>query len=117
MRRPIPLRLDYDAAQLRRIARESEDADQVRRLLVLAAIYDGASRTQAAEAGGVTLQVERDWVLWLNAEGPEGLIDCKAPVAADAQSRTAGDGLPHAVGASASPRAGPGAIEAFKESS
>ena len=50
MRRPIPLRLDYDAAQLRRIARESEDADQVRRLLVLAAIYDGASRTQAAEA-------------------------------------------------------------------
>ena len=78
MRRPIPLRLDYDAAQLRRIARESEDADQVRRLLVLAAIYDGASRTQAAEAGGVTLQVVRDGVLRLNAEGPEGLIDRKA---------------------------------------
>jgi hypothetical protein len=34
------LRLDYDAAQLRRIARESEDADQVRRLLALAAICD-----------------------------------------------------------------------------
>jgi len=30
---PIPLRPDFDAGQLRRIARESEDAKQVRRLL------------------------------------------------------------------------------------
>lgn len=79
MRKPIPLRPDYDAALLRQIARESEDAHQVRRLLALAAIYDGASRTQAAETGGVTLQVVRDWVLRFNAEGPEGLIDRKAP--------------------------------------
>ena len=76
---PIPLRPDFDAARLRCIARESEDAKQVRRLLALAAIYDGASRTQAAEIGGVTLQVVRDWVLRLNALGPEGLIDRKAP--------------------------------------
>ena len=48
MRKPIALRPDYDAAQLHRIARESEDADQVRRLLALAAIYDGGSRTQVA---------------------------------------------------------------------
>jgi transposase len=79
MRKPIPLRRDYDAALLCRIARESEDAHQVRRLLALAAIYDGASRTQAAEMGGVTLQVVRDWVLRFNAEGPQGLIDGKAP--------------------------------------
>ena len=46
---PIPLRGDFDAARLRLAARESEDADQVRRLLALAAIYDGASRTEAAE--------------------------------------------------------------------
>jgi transposase len=58
---------------------ESEDAKQVRRLLALAAIYDGASRTQAAEIGGVTLQVVRDWVLRLNTLGPDGLIDRKAP--------------------------------------
>ena len=38
MGRPIPLRPDYDAAQLRRIARDSKDADQVRRLLALALI-------------------------------------------------------------------------------
>jgi hypothetical protein len=60
---PIRLRPDFDAGRLRRIARESEDANQVRRLLALAAIYDGASRTQAAKIGGVTLQVVRDWVL------------------------------------------------------
>ena len=79
MRKPIPLRPGYNAADLRRIARESEDADQVRRLLALAVIYDGGSRTQAAEVGGVTLQVVRDWVLRFNAHGPEGLIDRKAP--------------------------------------
>jgi hypothetical protein len=36
MRKPIPLRLDHDAAGLRRLARASEDAHQVRRLLALA---------------------------------------------------------------------------------
>jgi len=40
---PIPLRSDYDAAQLRRIARDNAEADQVRRPLALAAIYAGAS--------------------------------------------------------------------------
>ena len=79
MRKPIALRTGFDAAPLRRIARESEDADQVRRLLALAVIYDGGSRTQAAEIGGVTLQVVRDWVLRFNAHGPEGLVDRKAP--------------------------------------
>jgi transposase len=76
---PIPLRPDYDSARLRCIARDSEDANQVRRLLALAAIYDGAGRTQAAAIGGVTLQIVRDWVLRFNAHGPEGLIDRKAP--------------------------------------
>ena len=79
MGRPIALRTDYDAAGLRRIARESEDPDQVRRLLALAVIYDGGSRTQAAAVGGVTLQVVRDWVLRFNVHGPERLIDGKAP--------------------------------------
>ena len=45
---PIVLRADFDAARLRLGARQSEDADQVRRLLALAAIYDGATRAQAA---------------------------------------------------------------------
>jgi transposase len=76
---PIPLRPDFDAACVRCAARESADANQVRRLLALAAIYDGVTRTEAAEIGGVTLQIVRDWVLRFNAHGPEGLIDRKAP--------------------------------------
>jgi transposase len=75
----VRLRLDFDAARVRGAARESRDARQVRRLLALAAIYEGASRTQAATIGGVTLQIVRDWVLRFNAHGPKGLIDRKAP--------------------------------------
>ena len=52
---------------------------QARRLLALAAIYEGASRTEAAKVGGVTLQIVRDWVMKFNAHGPEGLIDRKPP--------------------------------------
>src|SRR5690242_95620 len=76
---PIPLRSDYDAGRVRVAARASNNANQVRRLLALAAIYDGASRAEAAEIGGVTRQIIRDWVLKFNANGPDGLIDRKAP--------------------------------------
>jgi transposase len=76
---PIPLRSDYDAARVRLTARESEDANQVRRLLALAAIYEGATRAEAAAIGGVTRQIIRDWVLRFNADGPQGLVDRKAP--------------------------------------
>ena len=68
----IRLRPDFDAARLRQLARESRDANQVRRLLALAAIYEGATRTEAAEIGGVTLQVMRDWVLKLTPAVPTG---------------------------------------------
>src|ERR1700716_2188606 len=76
---PIPLRADFDAQQARGFARRTKDAAQARRLLALAAIYDGASRTEAAKIGGVTLQIVRDWVVKFNAHGPEGLVDRKAP--------------------------------------
>ncbi len=75
----IPLRTDFDAVMARAAARKSKDGGQARRLLALAAIYDGASRTEAARIGGVTLQIVRDWVLKFNAAGPDGLIDRKAP--------------------------------------
>ncbi len=76
---PIPLRADFDASQVRTAARRSKDGPQARRLLALAAIYDGASRTEAARIGGVTLQIVRDWIVKFNAHGPGGLIDRKAP--------------------------------------
>jgi transposase len=75
----ISLRDDYDAGALRAAAKRSKDGPQARRLLALAAIYDGARRTEAAKIGGVGLQVVRDWVLKFNAHGPDGLIDRKAP--------------------------------------
>ena len=76
---PIALRTDFDARLARAAAKRSKDGPQVRRLLALAAIYDGATRTQAAEIGGVTLQIVRDWVVKFNAQGPDGLIDRKPP--------------------------------------
>ena len=75
----IGLRDDYDAGALRAAAKRSKDGPQARRQLALAAIYDGATRTEAAKIGGVGLQVVRDWVMKFNADGPEGLIDRKAP--------------------------------------
>lgn len=75
----IVLREDFEASDLRRIAKTSKDAAQSRRLLALAAIYDGGRRSDAARIGSVGLQVIRDWVLRLNADGPTGLLDRKAP--------------------------------------
>ena len=76
---PLPLRSDFGAPALRAAARRSKHAAQARRLLALAAIYDGATRTEAARIGGVTLQIVRDWVVKFNEAGPDGLIDRKAP--------------------------------------
>ena len=75
----IPLRADFDARQLRLIAKKAKDGPQARRLLAVAAIYDGALRSEAAKIGGVTLQVIRDWVLRFNLRGPDGLMTGKAP--------------------------------------
>ena len=79
MAAPVPLRSDFDAAQLRALAKRARDPDQTRRLLALAAIYEGASRSQAARIGAVGLQTVRDWVLGFNAAGPQGLVTGRAP--------------------------------------
>jgi putative transposase len=79
MAAPVPVRPDFTAAELRGHARRTHDATQARRLLALAAIYDGGSRGDAARIGGVGLQIIRDWVMRFNAEGPAGLVDRKAP--------------------------------------
>lgn len=79
MSRALPLRGDFDAPALRRLARASDDANQARRLLALATIYAGGSRAEAAAVGGVGRQIVRDWVERFNAAGPRGLLDRKAP--------------------------------------
>lgn len=79
MSAPIPLRQDFDAWRLRDFAKKTKDGPQARRLLALAAIYDGAMRTAAAKIGGVGRQIIRDWVTWFNAHGPDGLRNGKSP--------------------------------------
>src|SRR5258707_15123287 len=61
-------------AAARGLARKTKDGPQARRLLAVAAIYDGATRTEAAKIGGVGLQIIRDWVMRFNARG--GLQVC-----------------------------------------
>ncbi len=75
----IRLRDDFDGPALRELAKRSRNASQSRRLLALAEIYDGGRRSDAARVGGVGLQIIRDWVLRINARGPDGLIDSKHP--------------------------------------
>lgn len=75
----IGLRDDFDGAALRRLARLPKSANRARRLLALAQISDGSSRSEAAKIGGVTLQTVRDWVIRFNARGHDGLLDGKAP--------------------------------------
>ena len=79
MAAPIGLREEFDALALRGLAKKTRDANQSRRLLAIAEIYDGGSRGDAARIGGVGLQTIRDWVLRFNAKGPDGLLNRKAP--------------------------------------
>lgn len=75
----IGLREDLSSGQVRAFARCSKDAGQVRRLLAIATILDGGSRSEAARIAGVTLQIIRDWVVRFNAAGVAGLATRKAP--------------------------------------
>jgi transposase len=75
----VELRSDYSADALRRLAARSPNASQARRLLALAAVRDGMSREAAARVGGMDRQTLRDWVHAFNAQGPDGLVNGKAP--------------------------------------
>ena len=71
----VKMRADFSAAELRRLAKISKDANQSRRLLSLAAVLDGMSREDAARLGGMDRQTLRDWVHRFNSTGPDGLKD------------------------------------------
>ena len=75
MGQPIEItNLEYSAADLRRLASREKDGQVVRRLLALAMILEGRSRTEAAEMNGMDRQTLRDWVHRYNADGVAGLI-------------------------------------------
>jgi hypothetical protein len=70
MAAPIALREDFDALALRGLAKKTREANQSRRLLALAEIYDAGSRGRAARVGGVGLQTIRSSLcngFWIKA--------------------------------------------------
>jgi transposase len=79
MGQAIAVRTDYTVGEVRGFAKRAKDAAQARRLLAIAAVLDGASRTEAAKIGGMDRQTLRDWVIRFNEQGPEGLINVPSP--------------------------------------
>jgi transposase len=71
--------LAYSAADLRRLMSKQKDGAVVRRLMALALILEGKSRTEAAQHSGMERQTLRDWVHRYNAEGLEGLSSRVGP--------------------------------------
>ena len=55
----VSLRDDYSAAELRKLAASTRNANQSRRLLSLAAVRDGMNRREAARIGGMDRQTAR----------------------------------------------------------
>src|SRR4028118_227172 len=72
-------RTELSAAELRRAAARSRDADAARRMLALALVLEGKSRKEAAESCGMDRQTLRDWVVRYNANGLTGLSDRMPP--------------------------------------
>jgi transposase len=75
----IGLRTDFEAEELRCLARAVKDANQARRLLAIAAVYEGMDREEAARIGGMDRQTLRDWVHRFNERGADGLVNIKPP--------------------------------------
>ena len=72
-------RQDLSADALRQAAARSRDANAARRMLALALVLEGQSRTDAAATCGMDRQTLRDWVHRYNAEGTAGLANRRAP--------------------------------------
>jgi transposase len=80
MGKPLAItRTERSADELRACASKSRDGAEVRRLLALAFILDGHTRTEAAERAGMDRQTLCDWVHRYNAEGIEGLKSGHGP--------------------------------------
>jgi transposase len=78
----VVTRLDHTPGELRALAANSNDADQTRRLLAIAMIFEGTSRLDAARQTGMDRQTLRDWVHRFNEAGVNGVVSRKPPGAA-----------------------------------
>ena len=72
-------RLEHSVAALRAAAARGRDAAATRRILAIAPVLEGRSRSEAAASCGMDRQTLRDWVHRYNAEGLDGLSDRRPP--------------------------------------
>ena len=72
-------RTDHSSGELRALSGKCRDAAQVRRLLALAMVLDGAPRTEAACCNGMDRQTLRDWVHRYNEGGVDALKSRESP--------------------------------------
>src|SRR5215469_861625 len=72
-------REESSAAELRALAASLRDGAVVRRLLALALVLEGHSRTEAAQLNGMDRQTLRDWVHRYNNDGVAGLHSRLSP--------------------------------------
>jgi transposase len=80
MGKPLDItRTEHSAEDLRAFASKGRDGAQVRRLLALAFIMEGASRTEAAERSGMDRQTLRDWCIATTRRGSRGCDQAMAP--------------------------------------
>ncbi len=70
---------EFTASGLRAASAKCTEGVQVRRILPLALVLEGRSRSEAAELSGMDRQTLSEWVHRYNAEGIAGLKSRKSP--------------------------------------
>ena len=75
MGKPLKIKEDRSATELRRLARREGDARAVARLYAIANALDRMSRAEAARLAGMERQALRDAVLRYNDEDLTGMRD------------------------------------------
>ena len=69
----------FTSGELRALSGRCSDGAQVRRILAVAMVLEGRSRTEAAGLNGMDRQTLRDWIHRYNALGVEGLKSRHSP--------------------------------------
>ena len=77
-RRATPLRSDFNSERLQEILDTCKIVKQYKRLLAIKGVYDGLSRTEAANLVNLSIDVLCYWIKRFNEYGPDGLIDFKS---------------------------------------
>ena len=107
-------RRELTPAQLRAAACAGEEPAQVRRLLAIALVLEGAPRRQAAEQTGMDRQTLRDWVHRYNQAGVAGLRSRTSPGRAPLLTPERKAELKALVVAGPDPEAGQGSAVALR---